>query len=44
MEKEVNENVVSEVSEKKKMAWWKKTLIGIGSSITGIFVYYLHSF
>lgn len=38
MEKEVNENVVSEVSEKKKMAWWKKTLIGIGSSITGIFV------
>ena len=38
MKKDVNENVVSEVSEKKKMAWWKKTLIGIGSSITGIFV------
>lgn len=41
MEKVVNENVVSEVSEKKKMAWWKKTLIGIGSSIGGIIAFLL---
>ena len=41
MEKVVNENVVSEVSEKKKMSWWKKTLIGIGSSIGGILAFLL---